>query len=262
MPMELSTKEVEREPKRGATVLTEERERRRYAGDSTVRVGVASQKTNAIISMSARDVERAGMESHPAQERSISEDENGMRPRYLRYNVWDPESDFSLNTADWTLTARPLERPPQSVLDDNLVMKTLNDNEHLFKIVTPIKVDVFEAYLATHPNQPFVKSVCQGLREGFWPWATVPGSEYPVINDRSKPTPEDNGRAEFLRTQQDTEILKGRLSPAFYELLPGMYCMLIFAVPKCYDRMISEKKVTRPGIEPRTFPLLGGCSTN
>ena len=26
--------------------------------------------------------------------------------------------------------------------------------------------------------------------------------------------------------------------------------------------VISEKKVTRPGIEPRTFPLLGGCSTN
>ena len=30
----------------------------------------------------------------------------------------------------------------------------------------------------------------------------------------------------------------------------------------CYDRVILEKKVTRPGIEPRTFPLLGGRSTN
>ena len=27
-------------------------------------------------------------------------------------------------------------------------------------------------------------------------------------------------------------------------------------------KVISEKKVTRPGIEQRTFPLLGGCSTN
>ena len=26
--------------------------------------------------------------------------------------------------------------------------------------------------------------------------------------------------------------------------------------------VILEKKVTRPGIEPRTFPHLGGCSTN
>ena len=30
----------------------------------------------------------------------------------------------------------------------------------------------------------------------------------------------------------------------------------------CYDRVILEKKVTRPGIGPRTFPLLSGCSTN
>jgi len=42
---------------------------------------------------------------------------------------------------------------------------------HLFKIVMPIKVDVFRTLLMTHPNQPFIESICKGLTEGFWPWA-------------------------------------------------------------------------------------------
>ena len=50
----------------------------------------------------------------------------------------------------------------------------------------------------------------------------------------------------------------------------GKVCKRIITVPlsilqgsqTCYDQVISEKKVTRPGIVPRTFPLLGGRSTN
>jgi hypothetical protein len=156
-----------------------------------------------------------------------------MRPRYLRYNIWDPDSDFSPNTSDWTLTAEPLEGPPQSALDDEAVTKTLNENPHLFKIVTPIHVDTFESYLSTHPNQPFVRSVCRGLREGFWPWAETPKPGYPVMIDESKPAPTDTKKAEFLRAQRDTELTKDRFStPLTHGLLPGMYCMPIYAVPK------------------------------
>ena len=96
------------------------------------------------------------MERHPAPQKNLSEVANGMRPKYLRYNIWDPDSDFSPNTSDWTLTAKPLEGPPQSALEDEAVTKTLNENPDLFKIVTPINVNVFESYLSSHPNQAFV----------------------------------------------------------------------------------------------------------
>ena len=168
-----------------------------------------------------------------------------MRPKYLRYNLWDSNTDFSPNTSDWTLSAKPLEGPPQSALDDEAVTKTINENPHLFKIVSPIRVDVFESYLTSHPNQPFVKSVCKGLREGFWPWAETPLPGYPITNDESKPTPIDPKKAEFLRTQRDTELSKGRFSPPFtHDLLPGMYCMPIYAVPKPHSstlRLVTDQ---------------------
>ena len=173
------------------------------------------------------------MEEPLAPRRKTNTVTNGMRPKYLRYNIWDPDSDFSPNTADWTLIARPLEGPPQAALDDEVVTKTINENPDLFKIVTPVNVDVFEAYLESHPNQAFVKSVCNGLREGFWPWAEVPKPGYPDTNDESKPAPTDVKKAEFLRAQRDVELAKDRFSPPLaHGLLPGMYCMPIYAVPK------------------------------
>lgn len=35
---------------------------------------------------------------------------------------------------------------------------------------TPFDVDKFELLLTDHPNQPFIRSVMKGLREGFWPF--------------------------------------------------------------------------------------------
>ena len=106
-------------------------------------------------------------------------------------------------------------------------------NPDLFKIITPIWVDVFEGYLASHPNQEFVKSVCKGLHEGFWPWAVIPSPSYPVTNDESKPAPSDEKKVDFLRAQRDIKVAKGRFSPPFkHNLLPGMFCMPIYAVPK------------------------------
>ena len=196
-----------------------------------VKVDVASRRKSASTSIYARDVGKSGTESTHASPKN-SEVMNGMRPKYLRYNIWDPSSELTPNTSDWTLTAEPLEGPPQSALDDEPVTKTIRENPHLFKVVTPIRVDVFEAYLTSHPNQDFVRSVCRGLREGFWPWAVTPSPGYPIINDESRPAPTDETKAAFLRTQRDLEVAKGRFSPPFKRLLPGMYCMPIYAVPK------------------------------
>jgi len=147
-----------------------------------------------------------------------------------RYNIWDSGEHFSRSSADWSETASPLPTIPASELVNPVVTKTINENPDLFDIVTPIFIDRFEELLNSHPNQPFVASVCHGLCEGFWPWADTHFGEYPDTLDYSLP---DSDKAEFLRNQWDHEIFKGHFSESFGDkLLPGMYCMPIFAVPK------------------------------
>ncbi|KAJ7817153.1 hypothetical protein B0H13DRAFT_2379859 [Mycena leptocephala] len=129
--------------------------------------------------------------------------------------------------------SRPsLPRPPPSIVSSPPVRSTIDNNPHLFKIVTPIKVDVFESLLHDHPNQPFVKSVCDGLRYGFWPWAEFPAL-YPVTWDEAIYPPKTEEDAAFLRKQRDKECLTERFSESFGpDLLPGMVSMPIHAVPK------------------------------
>ena len=97
----------------------------------------------------------------------------GLRPKYLRYNIWDPEGNLAMTSAEWTHTAKPLPRPPSEQLMHPVVGKTVSDHSNLFKIISPIKIDHFKNLLHDHPNQPFVKSVCEGLKYGFWPWADM-----------------------------------------------------------------------------------------
>jgi hypothetical protein len=168
-----------------------------------------------------------------------------LRPKYLRYNIWDGASHFSRSSADWTETASPLPTIPASELANPIATKTITENPHLFDIVTPIFVDRFEKLLESHPNQPFVKSVCRGLQEGFWPWADTRFGEYPDTLDLSLPEPDNPEEAQFLRNQRDHEIFMGRFSESFGDkLLPGMYCMPIFAVPKPHStdlRMVTDQ---------------------
>jgi len=167
------------------------------------------------------------------------------RPKYLRYNLWDSGEHFLHSSADWSETASPLPAIPKSELMNPVVAKTINDNPHLFDIVTPIFVDQFEKLLESHPNQPFVISVCCGLCEGFWPWADTHIGEYPDTLDYSLPDPDNHDEAEFLRNQRDHEVFQGHFSESFgNKLLPGMYCMPIFAVPKPHSadlRMVTHQ---------------------
>ena len=57
---------------------------------------------------------------------------------------------------------------------------------------------MFEALLKDHPNPSFVKSVCAGLREGFWPWADTMKDTLPVSHDESRPMPTDEKQANFI----------------------------------------------------------------
>jgi hypothetical protein len=111
--------------------------------------------------------------------------------------------------------------------------ETIRRHPGLFVVDTPIRVDNFERLLIHHPNPPFVKSVLNGFRNGFWPWADTRVGEYPYTLDESFGDPKDQRELDFICSQRDKEISMGRFSEGFGEnLLPGMYSMPIHAVPK------------------------------
>ena len=173
----------------------------------------------------------------------------GLQPKYLRHNLWEQGSTLSPTTAEWSEHAPPLPRPRLSELMNPAVAKTVRDNPHLFKVQTPIKVDVFESLLTHHPNPLFVKSVCAGLREGFWPWADTMKEGYPETHDESRPMPSNQAHANFIREQCFKERSKGYYSPPFgRDLLPGMYSMPIHAVPKPHSddlRLVTDHSAGR-----------------
>ena len=166
---------------------------------SSMRVPAKTQTRNASTATSARTAT-----SPDTEQRNVRPKENsvhGLLPKYLRHNLWEESSTLSPTTAEWSETARPLPRPPPDEVLNPIVFKTITDNADLFQVHTPIKVDVFEALLKNHPNQPFVQSVCAGLRDGFWPWADTLRGDLPVTHDESCPTPSDDRQASFIRDQ-------------------------------------------------------------
>ena len=189
--------------------------RKMIAEDSTYVINVGKQDTGG------RTVERLERDTK--------------RPRYLQHSVWaDHGASTSFSpTAACTLTDRPLPRPAPEEFNNVDVVATINDHPELFRIITPINVTRLEELSVTHPNKPFVESVCTSLREGFWPWACTQKHEYPVTWDFSDRPPKDEHQAIFLREQRDIEIKAERYLEGFGTvLLPGMYSTPIHAVPK------------------------------
>jgi hypothetical protein len=163
---------------------------------------------------------------------------SGMWPKYLRYHIWDPDGTVAEMTAEWTKQAKPLPRLSNVQLMHPVIRETVIQNPTLFNIVTPIKIKVFEDLLLKHPNQAFVKSVCEGLQYGFWPWADIWKPGYPDELDLSQPQANQSS-IDFLNVQHDYEVLKGWYSPSIGpKLLPGMYCMPIYAVPKPHSEKL------------------------
>lgn len=126
-----------------------------------------------------------------------------------------------------------MPRPPSIEFENLEALDTIKSRPDLFKVSTPIRIDVFKALLAHHPNPAFVDSVCTGLREGFWPFANTHFDEWPLTHDNSFRPPKTSAKENFLRSQIDKEVDVGRYSQPFGpDLLPGMYSMPIHAVPK------------------------------
>ena len=157
------------------------------------------------------------------------------RPRYLRSYVWPDEQPSSVPSALATEYMLPVPSPPANELSNFPAIHTIQQHPHLFKIITPINVDLFESYLLQHPNRSFIQSVCHGLQEGFWPWAVTDNPEYPLTWDNSHRLLKEAAHVEFVREQRDLEIQFRQFSPSFGpDLLPGMYSMPIGVVPKPY----------------------------
>jgi len=186
----------------------------------------------ASIGTPVRVADRLATENHPV-EKGIDGEVFGMRPRYLRHNLWMPDADPLLTAAEWTLLADPLPPPSQQEFKNLAARQTINEHPELFAIVSPINVEALETLTSSHPNKDFVESVLEGLREGFWPWASAVKEGYPLTWDESKQmmlTPE---KEEFLNKQLEHEVNFDRMSQDFgMELLPGMYCMPNYVVPK------------------------------
>jgi hypothetical protein len=95
--------------------------------------------------------------------------------RFRRQMVWGDRGEMISGTAKWTETAEPLPRPLPAEFLNSAAMLTISSHPDLFKVSTPINIDRFETLLTLgeHPNPSFVRSVCQGLREGFWCYSTL-----------------------------------------------------------------------------------------
>jgi hypothetical protein len=157
----------------------------------------------------------------------------GLVPKYSRFNIWDPNQAHLPNTANWTVTAQSLLHPPVEELSNPVNCNTIHQNLHLFNVSMPINIEHFQSLLRHHPNPAFVDSVVTGLQEGFWPCANTNLPGYPCINDAHVGTTTNHDQAVFLDTQIHLEVKKGQFSQPFGpDLLPGIYSMPIYAIPK------------------------------
>ncbi|KAF8994781.1 hypothetical protein BDQ17DRAFT_1430791 [Cyathus striatus] len=174
----------------------------------------------------------ADLENNPNEEDVVSRT-FGSSPSYLRhFQNFSPS--FSLTPVlSYSFRAVPFSHPPKEFLKNPLICSVMKKYVHLFKIITPINVNVFEHYLVHHPNHEFTATICEGLRSGFWPEASY-CIGYPALwDDSDKHPPQSEAEKAFLLQQRDKEVHFECFSPVFDPPLPqGMISMPIHAVPK------------------------------
>src|SRR5258708_2594917 len=165
----------------------------------------------------------------------IDKSVDGARPRFLRF-AFGCHDIGRTPSATYTESAQPIPSVPQGDYRYSDITSTIATHSHLFKIVTPIRVDRFEQLLTRHPNRSLVESVCHGLRVGFWPFAnTGDPALQPLgtVERLSGPPNLHDQSISFLPHQRDEEVTLDRYSPSFGpSLLAGMTAQPVFTVPK------------------------------
>ncbi|KAF8954820.1 hypothetical protein BDZ97DRAFT_1675740, partial [Flammula alnicola] len=153
------------------------------------------------------------------------------RPSYARSFMWSEDDGARVTLAKASETFLPLPSVPKHELDGERATATITDNPHLFKIISPVVVTRFADYLMAHPNTPFVASVCEGLVNGFWPWADTASVPLPVTLD-ARSYIRDAAHCEFVKEQIKKEIDYGCFSETFTKLLPGMLAVPVTVAHK------------------------------
>ena len=160
-------------------------------------------------------------------------------PRFARQLVWGVSDSIRLTTPLVSLYHPPVPTPPANEVTNEVALNTISNLRSFFRTITPIHVDVFEFFLISHPNRPFVDSVCRALREGFWPWADTSDPALPSSWDNSSRVIKDPAHVNFVRDQIATKVALGQLSPSFGpDLLPGMFSMPLWVVPKPHSNKL------------------------
>ena len=184
---------------------------------------VESVPTNARTSTSVVTAIDGGMSVGPQtvpkraatrirERRSLKTHE--VQPRYACNFLWEEDRRPTfLTSADISEYAPPLPDPPPRSLFSSDFLHTLNTHSHLFCIVIPINVDKLEYFLLDHPNRAFVLSICHMMREGAWPWASVPPTSFLPYNDQLQDIStlqRDLARLDFFNRECQKEVDAGR----------------------------------------------------
>ncbi|KIJ28300.1 hypothetical protein M422DRAFT_270448 [Sphaerobolus stellatus SS14] len=150
---------------------------------STLRTIAQDRVDSAISACSVK----AGSKRKTALATSDNIEARWKKPRYTRGFLWSADEEPSTPSAASTIFAAPLPSPPPSELSNQIALETIRKNPHLFKIVTPINVPRFETLLQSHPNRPYVESVCRGLSgdasrfpPGTFLSGTIPRVKHPL----------------------------------------------------------------------------------
>ncbi|KZP12350.1 hypothetical protein FIBSPDRAFT_936933 [Athelia psychrophila] len=150
-------------------------------------------------------------------------------PKFRRGFAWSDSSTTMSPAALDTETAPPLATVPPELLNNPYIAAALARYKDQLRVDTPFNVDRLETMLHFHPNQPLVRSVIRGLREGFWPFHNGDLS-YAKGPESARAAEPEGPDLDALRAYRDKEIAAQRWSAAIPELMPGMTVSPLFVV--------------------------------
>ena len=104
--------------------------------------------TNAMAGIKRKSAEPTAQLKAPKG----SDNKRWKRPHWTRSFLWSDNDISKSPSATATETTDLMPDVPLSELLSPIPNETISKNHHLFKIVTPIKVNHFEMLLASHPN--------------------------------------------------------------------------------------------------------------
>ncbi|KAG9218369.1 hypothetical protein CCMSSC00406_0007260 [Pleurotus cornucopiae] len=191
---------------------------------------------NSVVpaSMAPMSVNNSQPPLSPTHRLGKAKEDNELHaPRFFRGLLWNNDTNTVTPSIDYTERCAPIPPPPvNGLLNNHVALNMIHNNPHLFKIVTPIRVQRLTELLETHPNRPLVDSVIHGFTEGFWLYAETEGLDYPdTWEEPNRPMSEQHNL--FLKSQiAEEERLERYSAPFGPDLLPGMYCMPLGVVPK------------------------------